>query len=117
MLNKEMMRSDVISYKDGARMFAGRDDLYEKYLRKFVRDTHFQDALTALEKGNYVEVLNNIHPLKGITGTLGMNAYFETCYQVVSAIRQERFTVLEELLQEAGDERSRVLKMLEQVIE
>ncbi|MDD3206191.1 MAG: Hpt domain-containing protein [Lachnospiraceae bacterium] len=103
MLDEKKLEAVHVDYQMGIRRFAGKESLYEKYLFKFLEDTHYAEACAAMEKKNYAEVLSTVHALKGMTGTLGMDSVFESCAKIVSDIREERtadvevhFTILKE---------------------
>jgi len=104
MLDGAKMKEAHIDYEVGVKRFAGKEALYEKYLMKFLDDTHYQDAAKAMGQNDYDEILKTVHALKGMTGTLGMDNLFEACARVVSDIREDRKEEVEEHFQTLTEE-------------
>lgn len=104
MLDKAKMREAHIDYEVGVKRFAGKEALYEKYLMKFIEDTHYQEAYEALEMKDYDKILKTVHALKGMTGTLGMEQLFRCCALVVSDIREDRKEEVEEHFRKLSEE-------------
>lgn len=87
----------------------GRKDLYEKYLRQFLQDTHIEDALRAQKEQNYSEMLEQTHALKGLAGTLGMTELFEISAEIVTDLRQNDTEKLQSKMEALRVERDRLL--------
>lgn len=111
-MNKEKLASVGIDYTNAIRRFAGKEDIYDKYLVKFKSDTHMELAEKAFEEQDYSGVLNEIHTLKGVVGTLGMDALYEACSEVVAAIRANNMEHLDVLLQKVETEQKKVMSIL-----
>ena len=88
-MDERKLRDAGIDYDAALARFVGKREIYEKYLTKFLEDTHVQDALTALEQRDYGEVLEQTHALKGLAGTLGMTELFEVSADIVRDLRNE----------------------------
>lgn len=99
MLDTEFLTQAHINAAEGLARFAGKEALYEKYLFKFLEDNHFELALEDYAAKDYEKLLTDIHPLKGIVGTLGMNTLFEATDALVRAIRAGQFDMLEALME------------------
>lgn len=97
MINREIIDVNLINYKSGLNYFSNNADLYEKYIFKFLDDTHFNDAKKAFENNDNEQLLEFVHALKGITGTLAMTKLFEACCGVVNAIRAKEISKIPEL--------------------
>ena len=70
-MNEEDITAAGIDY-DGALMrFVQKREIYEKYLRKFLDDTHEAEALQAYRAQKLDEMQERVHALKGVSGTLG----------------------------------------------
>ena len=76
------MEKVVIEWDHGIRHFAGREDLYIKYLNRFLEDKHFYDAKEAFEKKDMISFKREIHSLKGLAGTLGLMDVFWHAFAV-----------------------------------
>lgn len=90
MLNYEILQEAGVEYKAALKRFADKADIYEKYIRKFSEDTHYEQAKEAFKNNDHDELLKTVHPIKGIVGTLGMNQLYQDADDVVQAIRENR---------------------------
>lgn len=97
-MDERKLQDAGIDYDAALARFVGKREIYEKYLTKFLEDTHVQDALSALEKKDYGEVLEQTHALKGLAGTLGMTELFEVSADIVRNLRNEVWDGLEDKL-------------------
>lgn len=95
---------------DGAlERFADNEEIYEKYLNRFQSDTHMEAVQAALREGDYQKVLEQAHAMKGMTGTLGMDALYKACSAVVSAVRAEQYQELPQLVAQMQESYERVM--------
>lgn len=99
MLDKEKLKQAGIDYEAAIKRFAGKEELYEKYLYRYDEDNHFGLAYEAFQKKDYACMLEEVHTLKGIAGTLGITVLFDSCQAIVCAIRQEDYEPLGELFE------------------
>lgn len=67
--------------------FMGREDLYEKFLGKFVEDGSFSSLKAAMEKQDYIEMFKVAHTLKGVAGNLGLADLEEADRCLVEVLR------------------------------
>ena len=76
-------RAAGIDY-DGALMrFVQKREIYEKYLRKFLDDTHEAEALQAYRAQKLDEMQERVHALKGVSGTLGLVPLYQITAEIV----------------------------------
>lgn len=115
-MRKEILEKPYINYKEGVKRFSDNEKLYEKYLMKFIADKHMENARQALKEKDYQEVLGQIHPLKGMAGTLGMKALFLACDEVVKNARQQQWEQLEISMEKAWQEYALVIELLQQAM-
>ena len=111
-MEREKLIAAGIDYDNALCRFAGKENLYEKYLVKFKDDNHLKLALEAKEQGNYEEMLKAIHTMKGVVGTLGMTALFQACAAVVNAIRAKQLERLDELVEHVKKEYEKMIEIL-----
>lgn len=112
-MDKEKLIESGIDYENAVRRFAGKKELYEKYLAQFAEDDHMAKAMEALKKKDYQDLLEQVHTLKGVVGTLGMTALFQACSKVVDAIRADKTSNMEELMERAEKEYEKMLAVLQ----
>lgn len=112
-VDKEKMMEAGIDYKGALERFVGNERLYEKYLQRFLSDTHMADAWKAYESGDVGEVLEQVHALKGLSGTLGMQPLYEACSVVVSEIRDNPSPYLEEKMYRADQIYEKMIEVIQ----
>lgn len=113
MLDVAKMKEAHIDYEVGVKRFAGKEELYEKYLMRFLDDIHYEDACKAMEEKDYDEILRAVHALKGMTGTLGMEELYRFCTQVVDDIRGDRKEAVERHFQQLREEYNLAVRFLQ----
>lgn len=94
-MNEKFLYKAGIDYNNGVKRFFGNASLYEKYLRKFEEDQNFELAQKAMKSRDYEGMLKYIHTLKGVTGNLSMTELFNSCSELVAAIRNKEFHSVE----------------------
>ena len=77
--------------------FAGHQDMYLKWIFKFLDDENYDQAQKFYQLKDWKSMLFHIHNLKGVTGNLGMNRLYRLCHDMVIAIRAEDFQTVESL--------------------
>lgn len=113
-MKEQALREVGIDYDAGLRRFVGKRELYEKYLGQFVEDTHAGDAKKALEAQNYPEVLEQVHALKGLAGTLGFSSLYDISAEMVRNLRADHMDSLEEQMKQLLGERDRLIAAIQQ---
>ena len=71
-MDENALRAAGIDYDAALARFMGKQAIYEKYLRKLPEDAHMDAAWAALEQQDEAELLEQVHAIKGLTGTLGI---------------------------------------------
>lgn len=112
-MNREALEQAGVDYAAGLQHFAGKEELYRKYLLKFREDTHVKEAQTALEKEDYKEVLEQIHALKGLCGTLGFSPLFARTSSMVADLRRGDHRTLDSQLKEIEREQAGLWRAIE----
>lgn len=112
-MKKEKLIEAGIDYAGGLERFVGNTGLYEKYLEKFLSDQHFSDAKEAFERKDLKEVLAQVHALKGLAGTLGMQELFSASSELVNALRADQQSGLEPMLERIGREQEKMIQAIQ----
>lgn len=113
-MKKDIFDKRIIDYKEGVRRFSDNEGLYEKYLLKFITDSHMENAQAALKEKDYQKMLEQIHPLKGMSGTLGMKALHSACDKAVKMLRQQQWEFLDDCMNKIEQEYGLVIELLQQ---
>ena len=114
-MKKEALKEVGVDYAAGVLHFAGKEELYVKYLRKYGEDHHLQDAVAAYEKTDYKEVLDQIHALKGLSGTLGFSQMFQSASAIVTDLRREEYQTIGEQLKQMQLHQKKLLVAIEAI--
>jgi HPt (histidine-containing phosphotransfer) domain-containing protein len=86
-MDRESCIAAGIDYDSGLARFAGKADLYEKFLKKFPADTTFTDLEKAMADGDTRAAFIAAHTLKGVTGNLSLNGLYTGILPLVEALR------------------------------
>ena len=58
--------------------FLGKEELYLKFIRKFLDDKSFNDLKSFISESDYENALKSVHSLKGVSGNLGTSSSLDT---------------------------------------
>ena len=95
-MDKEKLKAYGVDYENAVKRFAGNEALYEKFLKKLTEDDHLAIGEQAMKEERYEDVLEAVHALKGVAGTLGMTELFQAASEVVASIRKNEISHLQE---------------------
>lgn len=111
-MDESTLRQAGIDYDAAMARFVGKRAIYEKYLVKFLEDTHAMEAVTAYEQNNFEEVLEQTHALKGVAGTLGMTSLYEISADIVKDLRGQMHGDLSIKLERMMEEQQRLSQVI-----
>lgn len=94
MVDEKKLEKAGLDYKLALARFGDNEMLFEKFLNRFENDEHFEKGKEAYNAGDYTEIVKQIHALKGVSGTLGMERLYQAASDVVDDIRSENFDKL-----------------------
>ncbi len=75
--------------------FMNNEDIYERFLKKFLDDPNYKLLEQSLIDKNYEDALSSSHTLKGVCGNLGMDTMFKLLEKMVADIRAEDYSNLD----------------------
>ena len=113
-MDENALRAVGIDYNAALARFMGKQAIYEKYLRKLPEDAHMDAAWTALEQQDDAELLEQVHAIKGLTGTLGITGLFEQSAAIVALLRAGTREGLQEKMTSLKQEWDRVCETIRQ---
>lgn len=98
--------------------FMGKEELYLKFIMKFLEDKNMDSLLENLDKKDYDGVFNSAHSLKGVTGNLGLNPIYEAAARICDLLRGKKPEEVDvEKLQELKEQLTETYKRFQQLIE
>ncbi|MDO5402878.1 MAG: Hpt domain-containing protein [Eubacteriales bacterium] len=112
-MDKEKLGQLGVDYDMAIDRFAGNEGLYEKYLENFKEDSHLYKAQKACKEHDYEQVYEQLHILKGISGTLGMASLSESCQEVILAVGSKEFDLLASRLEKVNAEYRKIMSYYE----
>lgn len=87
--------------------FMNKEDLYEKFLKKFLDDKSFKDLKANLENKDVEEAFKSAHTLKGVSANLGLESVHQAVAPLVEDLRSgdmsdadAKFALVEEKYEE-----------------
>ncbi len=111
-MDKQKLLAAGIDYDAALARFVGKRAIYEKYLEKFIEDEHAGDAATAYERQDFAEMLEQVHALKGVAGTLGMTELYEVSAEIVRDLRNDNTYGLGDKFARLQEECSRLKEVI-----
>lgn len=112
-MDEGRLKAAGIDYDMALERFVGNRMLYEKFLKKFIEDEHAADAKKAYEEKNYKEMQEQVHALKGVAGTLGMDALYKASAELVNLLRSGNYEGIEEKVECIETEYNRMIQVLQ----
>lgn len=107
-MDESVLRAVGIDCDGALERFVGNRGIYEKYLTRFLEDSHGEAAAKAFEQKDYGEMLEQTHALKGVAGTLGMIHLYNLSADIVRDLREGKYQELETKLQRMLLEQERI---------
>lgn len=100
---QEASKELEINYEEAITRFGGVESMYQRFLKKFLNDTTYQELEEAWQKGDYEAIEKKAHTLKGVAGNLSLEKLFNLSNNLVQKIRNKQYeetTEIYEQLQE-----------------
>ena len=91
---KEGLISQGVDYNTALERFMGKDDLYERFLVKFLDDENFSKLGENIKAGNIGEAFKCAHTLKGLSGNLGFDNLLEEDVRIVEILRSGSLVII-----------------------
>lgn len=77
-----------VNVNEGVERFMGKEELFEKFLKRFPGDPNMAKLQAAAESGDKEAALTAAHTLKGTCGNLSMTVLFDLLAKQVSLFRE-----------------------------
>lgn len=89
---KNMMLDLHFDLDNTLERFMGNEDLYVRFLKKFLQDKSYAELVEAIDQKDYERAFKSGHTLKGVAANLGMNGLCARLTPVVEHFRGGVFT-------------------------
>lgn len=115
-----MLKEWGMEYEDTLHRFMNKEELLERFLRKFEEDTSYLQLMEQLQAGNYGEAFAHAHTLKGVTANLGLEGLRRPASEITELLRhwetlpvdKERLAEEMDVLRQNRDKLQTILGML-----
>ncbi|MDD2972700.1 MAG: Hpt domain-containing protein [Lachnospiraceae bacterium] len=84
---KDQLKTVGIDVEDAMDRFMNNEELYAKFLLKFLEDKDFEEMKVFLEEGNCQDAFTSGHTVKGVTGNLSINGLYYIIVPFVEYLR------------------------------
>ena len=85
-------------YDSALERFVGKEELYHKFLVKFLDDKNFLGLKESLSQNDLSAAFQYAHTLKGVVGNLGLNLLFTSTDSLVELLRNHQTHGTKELM-------------------
>lgn len=106
------MKSSGIDYDTAIDRFGGNDAMFEKFVRRYADNTHYQELLDALNENNSESAYKAAHSLKGVVGNLSFSTYYEVITPLTQFLREGKLEEARAILPQLAQEQDRICKAL-----
>lgn len=89
-----------IAYDEGVERLMGNAAIYENLLMDFTREFSFEQITQAYNTKDFSKLLERIHALKGISGSLGLNKLYEKCCAFTEILRSADYSDIDSMYSE-----------------
>lgn len=97
---QEACRKLDANYNEAMTRFGGLESMYQRFLKKFLNDTTYQELEEAWQKGEYEEIEKKAHTLKGVAGNLCLEKLFILSNNLVQKIRNKQYEETQEIYEQ-----------------
>ena len=101
---RERLEKGGINVSGALERFMGNDVILERFLKKFLSDSNYENLEAAITSGDKESALIAAHTLKGVCGNLSMAGLFELLSKQVAAFRADDWEHAVELMKEITKE-------------
>lgn len=108
----EIMKSAGIDYDTAIDRFGGNDAMYEKFVRRYADNTHYQELIDAFDENNSESAYKVAHSLKGVVGNLSFSDYYEAITPLTQFLREGKMEEARAMLPQLEQEQERICKAL-----
>lgn len=114
---KRQMEENGADVETTVKRFMGKEELYVKFVLKFLEDNNLELLLENYDKKSFGEVFNNAHSIKGVTSNLGLNPVYKVSAEICDLLRGKQPEEVDEetlkvLKDQLADEYGRFRKII-----
>lgn len=84
---RKQMEESGADVETTIKRFMGKEELYVKFILKFLDDSNLDLLLENYGKKDFGAVFNNAHSIKGVTSNLGLNPVYKVSAEICDLLR------------------------------
>ena len=108
----EELKKNGVNMETVMRRFMGKEDLYLKFLKRFLEDDSFQKMDKYLEEDNVEEAFKAAHTLKGVVTNLGLDDIMVSAIPITEVLRAGSLEEAKNMREKVRTEYETVVKIL-----
>lgn len=112
----EELKTLGVDVEEGLERMMGKTSLYERMLGSFVKMMSESFVEPDFDFGNYGEIIEKAHVLKGATGNLSITPLYEAYSEIVRLLREEQPEQANEILKNVLPVQEEILSCIKRYI-
>lgn len=104
-----------MDWEDTLDRFMGSEQLYEKFLKKFLEDPSLEKLRAGIETGDVKSAFLYAHTLKGVTGNMGFRQSSALLAALTESLRNGQVAHLNEQFERVDEQYTRLRDWLRQM--
>ena len=90
-MTREDFISNEIDYDSAMNLFMGKQEILERFLKKFLNDVSYEQLKAAIDNKDCEAAFKAAHTLKGVAGNLSMKKLAKTVSDMTEEFRAGNF--------------------------
>lgn len=112
-----VLKNAGVNYEEGLQRFAGKAQLYEKYIGKYLDDPTFQQLETSLENADYDTAFRLAHTMKGTVGNLSFDNFYQMIVPLVEVLRNKEYDKINDYYPQIKEEYHKIISVIKSQIQ
>lgn len=114
-INKEKLQDAGAKLKPALERFMNDENLYVRFLKKFLNDENYDKLSLSLEENNYEDAFNCAHNLKGVSLNLGLDSLSIACDDMAKRFREKDYTQKDLLFEKITDKYNKYINIIKEL--
>ena len=111
-MSREQLEVIGVDYQEGLERFLGKDELYQRFLKRFSEDKSYSILVESYEANDYEAMFKAVHTLKGVSGNLAIKPLYEKSSALVETLRNKQYDNIDSLFEDVRNQYNEVLNVL-----
>lgn len=95
---KDMLAGMNFDVSGTLSRFMNKENLYERFLIKFLDDVNYNGLIKSIEEKNYEGAYISAHTLKGVAGNLGITGIYECSIELLEKLKAKEYEGIDDIL-------------------